>query len=111
MKPNKLRIGNYVRIKDTCEIVGVCAISKRKIGFHATGDRPNAQLRFRKLCDIEPIRIREIESSLPFIPNLMYVDKDFCEDLYYYRDLVITDLHELQNIYYALTGNEITIDL
>lgn len=109
MTPNELRIGNYVRIKDSGEIVRVCAITRRKVGFHAPGERPNAQLRYRKLCEIDPVNMREVKNSLPRIHSLVWVDKPLC--LYYYYGKIISALHELQNIHYALKGEEIEIEL
>ena len=65
----------------------------------------------RLITEIEPVLIREVYTLLPPIPQLTWADKNMCEDLYYYNDIVITDLHELQNIHYAITGNEIEIKL
>lgn len=109
MKPTVLRLGNYVRIKDNNTIVKVEAISRKKVRFIYGGDKSRSY--YRRYSEIEPVLIREVYNSLPCIPDLMWADKANCEDLYYYRGLVITNLHELQNLHYALTGNEIEIEL
>lgn len=109
MKPTELRLGNYVKIKDNDTIVKVERITRRKVGFFYGNDKSRGY--FRKYSEIAPVLIREVKDRLPTIPDLMWADKAMCEDLYYYKDLVITDLHELQNIHYALTGNEIEIEL
>ena len=109
MKPTDLRLGNYIRIKDNDTIVKVEAISRKKVRFFYGGDKSRSY--YRRFSEIKPVLIREVYNSLPSIPDLMWADKANCEDLYYYRDLPIIDLHELQNIHYALTGNEIEIEL
>ena len=109
MKPQDLRIGNYVRIKDNRIIVKVESLTLNEVGFHFDDDDPFTHQ--RKYSKIEPVLIREVKDSLPSIPDLMWADKAMCEDLYYYKDVVITDLHELQNLHFALTGNEIEIEL
>lgn len=110
MKANELRIGSIVRIKDTGEIVRVCGLTNKKICYHKGNDK-GTNLSRRKYCEIEPVLIREVNSVLPPIPNLMWADKTNCEDLYYYHGVVITDLHELQNIHFALMGNELKIEI
>lgn len=109
MKPQDLRIGNLVKLRDSGEIVRVERITRRKCGFFHGNDKSRGY--FRKYSEIEPVLIREVYDSLPPIPDLYWADKAMCEDLYYYRDVVITDLHELQNIHYALTGEELNIEL
>lgn len=109
MKPNELRIGNFVRIKDNNTIVKVEAISRKKVRFFYGGDKSRSY--YRRYSEIEPVLIREVYDSLPPIPDLMWADKTNCEDLYYYKGLVITDLHELQNLHYALAGEELKIEL
>lgn len=107
MTPNELRIGNYVRIKDTGNFARVSGINRHSVYFKHLFENDT----YRSYSDIEPILIREVKDSLPTIPDLIWADKTMCEDLYYYRGMVITDLHELQNIYYALTGEELKIEL
>ncbi|MBD5381981.1 hypothetical protein [Clavibacter sp.] len=109
MKPTDLRIGCYVKLRDSGEIVRVERLSRRKCGFFHGNDKSRSY--FRKYSEIKPVKIFEVKSSLPYIPNFFWNDKAMREDLYYYKDLPITDLHELQNIHYALTGNEIEIEL
>lgn len=109
MTPNELRLGNYVRIKDNGTIAKVERLSFKKVGFHYGNDKSRGY--FRKYSEIEPVLIRDVYDSLPSIPQLMWADKAMCEYLYYYRDVVITDLHELQNLHFALTGEELKIEL
>lgn len=106
MKPTDLRLGNIVRIKSTGEIIHICMIDFMSVHFIRDG-----QMCARFINEIEPVLIRDVHNLLPPIPQLMWVDKVMCEDLYYYNDIVITDLHELQNIHHAITGNEIEIKL
>ena len=107
MTPNELRIGDYVRIKDSGEIVKVCAITNKEIGFHASGDRRDGQLRYRRLSEIEPIPIYEIKDSLPICPTLFGANKHF----YLYNGIKRKYLHELQNVYYVLNGKELEVKL
>ncbi len=109
MKAKDLRIGNYIRLKDCERIYSAAVITPRKIGFHHGNDK--SRIYYRKYCEIEPVKIREVHDLLPNIPQLLWVDKPLCDDLYYYSGVVITDLHELQNLHHALTGNEIDIEL
>lgn len=109
MTPTELRIGNYVRLKDSGEIVRVAALTKRKVFFHYGNDK--ARLYHRAFPEIEPVLIREVHNRLPGIPHLMWADRTGREDLYYYQGVVITDLHELQNINFAFMGQEIEIEI
>lgn len=114
MRYTDLRLGNFVKLRDTGEIVRVCGLTKHKIGFHAPNERPNAHLRYRKYSEIEPVMIydhwRKIDCS-----ELEW--RDVWSDGKWYRYNImsvyktIRYIHELQNIHYALTGNEIEIEL
>lgn len=94
-----LRIGNIIKIKDTGEIVRICAITKHKVGFHAPNERPNAHLRYRRLHEIDGVRISN--------DYWTYTIKGR-EDRGVKK---LTYIHELQNVYYALMGKEIKIFL
>lgn len=116
MKPNELRIGNIIKLRDTGEIVRVCGLTKRKIGFHAPNERPNAQLRYRKYSEIEPVLIFDHWRKID-CPYLEW--RDVWGDGKWYKYKIwnmsiyktIRYLHELQNIHYALSGEELEIEL
>lgn len=110
MKANELRLGNYVRVKDTGDMVRVCAITKRKIGFHYGNDKKR-NLTYVPYSRVEPVLIAEVHYQLPAMKDFEWADKAMCEDLYYYKGIPIADLHELQNIHFAFTGNEIEIEI
>lgn len=113
MKPTELRIGSIVKLRDTGEIVRVCGLTKRKIGFHAPNERRNAQLRYRKYSEIEGVLIFDHWQKID-CPCLMRDDKSKDKDYileYGDNDFYIRYIHELQNLHYALTDKELKIEL
>lgn len=112
MKPNELRIGNYVRLRDSSEIVRVERISRRKVGFFHGNDKSRGY--FRKYSEIEPVRIYDARNKF-FLPTLSWDGEEDGDNDYSYHAfgtwIKVQHLHELQNIHFALTGNEIELDL
>ena len=115
MKPTDLRIGNIVKLKDSGSVIVVSAITKRKIGVHAPNERPNAQLRYRKLYEIEGVSIYDHWDKIHCCQLTWCGYEDGDEKyLYYWRSYphkVIRYIHELQNLHYALKGEELNIEL
>ena len=111
MKQNDLRIGNFVKLKDSGDVVMVSAITKRKVGFHDPNERPDAQLRYRKYSEIEGVLIFDFHDKID-CPTLNWYDNT---KTYYYGGFTLHKgvryIHELQNIHYALTGIELDIEL
>lgn len=109
MKPNELRLGNFVKIQDNGALVRVCAITKRKIGFHYGND--NTRMYYRKYCEIEPLLIHDVYDKLN-CPTLNWHDNS---DTYYYGGFSLCKgvkyLHELQNLYFAMTGEELIFEV
>lgn len=110
MKPTDLRIGNYVRIKDNNTIVKVEAISRKKVRFFYGGDKSRGY--FRKYSEIEPVLIFDHSDKIKCLGLTWFPDKGIDESLLYdYLGTTVSYIHELQNLHYALTGNEIEIEL
>lgn len=114
-----LRIGNIVKIKDTGEIVRICAITKHKVGFHATNERPSAHLRYRRLHEIDGVRINDYWDKIVDAYNdkleLCCILREGNEVFLFYEKTYPNKkfkyIHELQNVYYALMGEELKIEL
>lgn len=112
MKPQDLRIGNLVKLRDTGEIVRVCGLTKHKVGFHAPNERPNAQLRYRRLDEIEPVLIYDHHDKIDCPGLIWFPEKSEDEALLYdYYGTTVSYIHELQNLHYASTGKELKIEL
>lgn len=111
MKPTELRIGSIVKLKEDGSVIRIAALTKRKVGFHAPNERPNAHLRYRRYSEIEPVLIYDHWQKIN-CPTLNYYDNT---GMYYYGGFTLHKgvryIHELQNIHFALTGNEIEIEL
>ena len=110
MKPTDLRLGNYVRIRDNNEIVKVERLSYKKVGFHYGNDKSRGY--FRKYSEIEPVLIFDHSDKIKCLGLTWFPDKGIDESLLYdYLGTTVSYIHELQNLHYALTGNEIEIEL
>lgn len=125
MKANELRIGNLVKVKG--EIVKVEQITKKKIGYHKE-PRENV-MHYARLCEVEPIDIskdvlRKIKLDFNKKCNDYYFYKDgrlvfgcyFSNDyclvsFYHFMAIKRMQLHELQNMYYIITNEELEIEL
>lgn len=112
MTPNELRIGNIVKLRDSGEIVRVERLSRRKCGFIHNNDPSRGY--FRKYSEIEGVLIHDHwqKVSSTYV-NLQWLP-DLGEDeslLYDYDGVTISYIHELQNLHYALTGEELKIEL
>lgn len=125
MKKNELRIGNLVKLNG--EIIKVEQITKKKIGYHKE-PRENV-MHYAKLCEVEPIDIskdvlRKIKLDFKKNYNDYYFYKDgrlvfecyFCNDyclvsFYQFMAIKRIQLHELQNMYYIMTNEELEVNL
>lgn len=123
MKANELRIGNYLSGRNTVQVTeilmdGLVRIEDSNSKFYVTGDNP---------C-LEPIPLTEewllkfgfsyderFDSFVKEYHNKMFNSKD---EFIVRKDLVVCDMdyspetkhvHQLQNLYFALTGEELTI--
>ena len=113
MKPTDLRIGCYVKLRDSGEIVRVERLSRRKCGFFHGNDKSRSY--YRRFSEIEPVLIYDHWQNINCrqLTWCGYEDGDEMY-LYYYHSWphkTFRYIHELQNIHYALTGNEIEIEL
>lgn len=111
MKPQELRIGDYVRLKESGEVVRLEEV--RQNGVVVNPDKRimvHGYYRYFGYLEIEPIPIADICGRLPYICGLEWADKAAHKGVYLYRGVLLTALHELQNIHYALTGGEIEIE-
>lgn len=126
MKPNELRLGNYVRLRDNGEIVAVERITRKKVGFFYGGDKSRGY--FRKYCEIEGVPIHpdrgagtnlfaNIVTSNKYIKGVGDIEDDTRLRIFIQTSdnelyvLCPDYLHELQNIYYAMTGEELTFEI
>lgn len=123
MKVNELRIGNLVSFNGSNNSIGqVTAIKKALITGLETVRIGFREDKLHKLSDIKPIPITE-ERLLKFgfkrFPwglvkgNLLFKDDLKCSNLILQVgngfNSEIKYVHQLQNLYFALTGEELTI--
>lgn len=114
MTPSDLRIGNIVKLRDTGEIVRVCRLLPKSVQYCKDLGNEN-DYRYCRYVDIEGVLIYDHWQKIIHRPMTWcgYEDGDEMY-LYYYSSWphkTFRYIHELQNIHYALTGNEIEIDL
>lgn len=110
MKPQDLRIGCYVKLKDSDKIVRVSFLSNRKIGFYWNEDK--TLMYYRKYSEIEGVLIFDHHNKIDCTGLMWFLDKGEDESLLYdYDGVTISYIHELQNIHYALMGDELKIEL
>lgn len=127
MKAKELRIGNLVYF-DTNEIR---VVDSRVIGFCANSERLNQLIPFQPIPLTEEmlLKCKGVKSSYTSNPELIGASKKYDlgsiiifqpnedESVFYtcineYMDNLIVDaLHQLQNLYFALTGQELEINL
>lgn len=110
MKPSELRIGNWVQANSPAMIVE--EITKFGVGLYMPGS--NADLFYHMIEKVEPIPITdEILVKAGFVKKygtwfgLIELDEDY---LFHYgmeEAVEIKSLHQLQNLVYCLTGEEL----
>lgn len=121
MKVNELRIGNWIIYEQT---------SHRITGIH---DNDKISSRWRKQSDSEPDYIHSINdiNPIPLTPEILEKAGFVYDSVTYYKNNVhigefksglflhsvlnkvspkIEYLHQLQNLYFALTGEELIIE-
>lgn len=127
-----LRIGSHVLVEG--KRVKVCGVTRRKVGYHHSEDRPNANLRYARANEVEPISIIEellkelgfanTSSSrrITYTKGIEYEDlwievrnlKDrwevFVSDNNWDGRIVCRYLHELETFVYLATGKELIED-
>lgn len=121
-----LHFGSHVLVKG--ERVRVCGITRRKIGYHATG-KPGEHLRYARLNEVEPITITpDLLKELGLVkeaPNIVkrvddyfiyfhYLHDDLWrigmyDDTYNYGNCIIRHLHEAE-AFLGLHGVELIKD-
>ena len=128
IKASELRIGNYVKInnpnyrkKDTNKIFHVLKLDSMDDSCNGVciEDMPYAEVFGQFLKHIEPIELTEdividlglnaveLENSEWFYQdNKFRLNKNY-SGFYYSRNLDIKYVHQLQNLYFALTGCEL----
>lgn len=134
MKPTELRIGNLINYNG--KVVKVEQITKRKIGYHT---KPNeTRMNYARLCEIGPIPItKKLLEKNGFKPyteehNAYTLDLDINRRVWMfkntygwtlqyvrygvgYNDIVSKNIvmfvHDLQNAYQLVTGEELEIKL
>lgn len=113
MKPQDLRIGCYVKLRDSGEIVRVEKLSRRKVGFFHGNDKSRGY--FRKYSEIEPVLIYDHWQKIETC-GLLHCGYEDGDEMYFYYlakypHKIIRYIHELQNLHFALTGDELKIEL
>lgn len=126
MKPTELRIGNLVLYEG--RVVKVEQITKKKIGYHRY--EGETRMNYARLQEVEPIPItEELLTKIGFVKRI-YSDKIFAygegmlSTVYFIESTMIdietedngatircTHLHQLQNAYYLVTKQELTLQL
>lgn len=109
MNTRELRIGNYVKVGE--RIVKVNSITQHKIGYSLNSCRES----YARSREVEPIRINgEILAHVSFgefgfINNFVVVQYEYgkIEIMFPVLGKKFIYLHELQNIYQLLTGDEL----
>lgn len=113
MRPQDLRIGCIVKLKDTGDIVRVCGLTSKKIRYHKGNDR-STNLSSRKYCETEGVRLYDVHDKF-YCSQLSWDGNDDNENDYSYfgayNPIKLHYLHELQNLHYALQGEELEVDL
>jgi hypothetical protein len=127
MKANELRIGNYVNVpgiyKDISEVLEICEdrvnLSGLKLKFHAFYPIPLTEewlvrLGFGKIQDIYQRHNKLLlspQSDKSYEVKVWVSNHSFAEGLSRNNRLFIRSVHQLQNLYFALTGEELTLKL
>ncbi len=119
MKANELRIGNYINDEQTTHII--VGVDNYCIKSYWLKDVEKECLYETQLNQIKPIPLTE-EWLLKFgfekdELGWFFKENDYCsfglffkdnEWLFYISDTKIKYVHQLQNLYFALTNNELT---
>lgn len=122
MRPNELRLGNLVRIKNSGEIVSVEHISRRKVGLFHNNDKSREY--FCKYSEIEPVPFLDMFPNSKdadmfqvetyqqigrkeYISTTMF-NKGFVDGAVMCSDgLYFKYVHEIQNYHFARYGEEL----
>lgn len=107
MKANELRIGNYIELDGKVERIWEISMDYKDEGFPLFSAGTTSLVEFRE-CRHKPIPLTE-EWLEKF--DLVYVDLGQFIRIYGHDFLLskIKYVHQLQNLYFALTGEELTI--
>lgn len=99
INPKELRIGNYIFSKETCEPQIVTAIGEDYVCFDSiTFD-------YTELKDIDPLPITDELFDLALKSKSIGVVK--IKGDYFYCMTKLDYVHELQNVYFAITKTEL----
>jgi hypothetical protein len=125
MKANELRIGNFIYFNNNIEPKRLIKVTARFFTALAAG-RPHYEL----VPDEELNGYHQpIQLTPSILENCGFVTPEMCQDTVMFKDGVMLDLHrgkillrdngrvelmylhQLQNLYFAMTGTELEIDL
>lgn len=119
IKSNELRLGNYVKFNDK-EVI-VFTLGERFIEYAYEMD--DEFIYCEAYEDIEPIQLTEeilLKCGFRLLENKTYVHKRIAFfvilnengfDLNFWQGSSFKHLHQLQNLYFALTNEELQINL
>lgn len=119
MKANELRIGNYVKSLNT--VCTIDCIFRQQVEVSNNYEEWTPDLE-----DIKPIPLTEdwllkfgFNKGEDIVGYCFFIELENIEDftihlqdgklVYFYEDLELKYVHQLQNLYFALTGEELTI--
>jgi hypothetical protein len=112
MKSQELRIGNLVLDEYFDERYVIC-ITPYRVHLSSSGD-DDESVKPNKVNEIEPILLtEEWLLKFGFKKDKLVFYKDFLlynfNDGFYFFEMKINHVHQMQNLYFALTGKELTI--
>lgn len=112
MPPNELRIGCFVKLRDTGKIVRVSGLLPKSVQY-CKDLGGESDYRYCRYVDIDGVLIYDHWHNLDY-ETLWHGDTR--EDSMYSLPFIGIEykfryIHELQNIHFALTGDELKIDL
>lgn len=121
IKANELRIGNYVRYYGNNDILKIANIDTRKRKGWSNGyiiEESEKELNKTAISALEPIKLTEewlIKFRFENIKNRWFHDElnlKIIKSEGFYMTCITEELkfvHQLQNIFFALTGNELSL--
>lgn len=122
MDPKELRIGNLINVcNDTCKVSG---LSVNTIDFKSD-NQEGFEMQITKQLDCEPIPLTEewlLRFGFSLMPVSEYTQDTFESNgvklwnksksvfVFEHTGTIIESVHQLQNLYFALTGEELNYE-